>query len=88
MKRITLFLTALLLLGVTVQAETTSNLTDTATLDTYVKGYNGKAFIFVEDGIEFSVFPDGQFDFYMNNYGPNVNAGNNASNVSISFHQF
>lgn len=27
------------------------------------RGYNGNAFIFVEGNVEFSVFPDGQFDF-------------------------
>ena len=85
MKRFTLFLSALLLMGVTVQAKTTNSLEVNSTTDTYVKGYNGKAFIFVEEGIEFSVFPDGQFDFYMQNYGPNVNAGFNSNNVSISF---
>ncbi len=87
MKRFTLFLSALLLLGVTGQAETTNNLEDSSTANTYVKGYNGNAFIFVEDGIEFSIFPDGQFDFYMQNYGPNVNAGNQSSNVSISYNK-
>src|SRR5680860_888423 len=29
--------------------------------------YNyGEAFIFVERGVEFAVYPDGQFDFYFN----------------------
>ena len=29
----------------------------------YKTTYNGKAYIFIEGGVEFSVFADGQFDF-------------------------
>ena len=28
-----------------------------------IRGYDGNAFIFIEGNVEFSVFPDGQFDF-------------------------
>ena len=48
--------------------------------------YNGQAYIFVEGGVEFSVFPDGQFDFVF--VGPNrgrVNVGYNSPGVNISF---
>ncbi|SDG89297.1 hypothetical protein [Psychroflexus sediminis] len=42
-------------------------------------------FIFMENGIEFSVFQDGQFDFFIPNYGPNVSVGFNIANVNFSF---
>ncbi len=44
----------------------------------------GNPFIFVEEGITFSVYPDGEFDFYINErvaVGANVNFGN----TSITF---
>lgn len=46
-------------------------------------GYNN-SFIFVENGITFSVYPDGEFDFYMDN---RVNAGVSyrSRNVNITF---
>jgi hypothetical protein len=50
----------------------------------YVRGY-GNSFIFNEGGIEFSVFPDGQFDFYAQAFGPNLNVGFGSRNVSFSF---
>lgn len=43
--------------------------------------YNTKSFIFLEQGVEFSVFPDGQFDFYI----PSIN---NYSNVSVNTPNF
>ncbi|MEG9326905.1 hypothetical protein V6B16_03065 [Salinimicrobium catena] len=36
-----------------------------AVADNYRNSY-GEAFIFVEGGVEFAVYPDGQFDFYFN----------------------
>lgn len=42
-------------------------------------------FIFMENGIEFSVFQDGQFDFFMPDYGPKLSVGFNTSNVNFSF---
>ncbi|WP_461532863.1 hypothetical protein [Sinomicrobium sp.] len=42
------------------------------------------SFIFVEDGITFSVFPNGEFDFYVDN-SPHISAGVNLGNVNISF---
>ena len=48
------------------------------------RGY-GNSFIFVEQGIEFAVFPDGQFDFNVNRYGPEFGAFADFGGVSISF---
>lgn len=49
------------------------------------KNNKTRSFIFMENGIEFSVFPDGQFDFFMPTYGPNVSVGFSTSNASFSF---
>ena len=84
MKKLFAVLTAVVLTGFTSNATTTNTIEDNASATTSVRGY-GNSFIFVEDGIEFSVFPDGQFDFYMNNYGPDVNVSINTPNASISF---
>lgn len=83
MKNLAYLVTALFLVGTTVQATTTTS-TITTSSSTFVNAY-GNSFIFVEGGVEFSVFPDGQFDFYMPNYGPNVSLGISSPNVSISF---
>jgi len=56
----------------------------TVTATNFAKGY-GNSFIFVEQGVEFAVFPDGQFDFNVDSYGPNFGAQANFGNVSISF---
>lgn len=47
--------------------------------------YDGSKYIFVEDGIEFSVFPDGEFDFYIPQYVDGVSLNVNAGPVGISF---
>lgn len=49
------------------------------------RGYDGSAFIFVEENVEFSVFPDGQFDFMY--VGPQKSSGFTITtpNVNISF---
>lgn len=44
----------------------------------------GNSFIFVEDGVTFSVYPDGEFDFYMDNR-VNVGVGAQIGNVGITF---
>lgn len=44
-----------------------------------------QSFIFMENGIEFSVFQDGQFDFFIPNQGPNVSAGFSSSHINFSF---
>lgn len=83
MKRIALFFTTLLLVATTVNATNTS--TDaTNAHHNFVRGY-GNSFIFMENGIEFSVFPDGQFDFFMPQYAPNVNVGINTPGFTLSF---
>lgn len=80
----------LYLFAVLVTASTTAFATNSSsneantTAYNYVRGY-GNSFIFMEAGIEFSVFPDGQFDFYMPQYGPNVNVGINRPGFSLSF---
>ncbi|WP_379953188.1 hypothetical protein [Dokdonia sp. R78006] len=47
--------------------------------------YDGSKYIFVENGIEFSVFPDGEFDFYIPQYVEGVSLSVNAGPVGISF---
>ncbi len=53
----------------------------------YGNYYNGSSYIFVEGGVEFSVFPDGQFDFVYvgGNQGNEVNVSINTPNVSVSY---
>lgn len=53
----------------------------------YTNFNNGRSYIFVEGGVEFSVFPDGQFDFVFlgANQGSNVNVNVNTPGVSINF---
>lgn len=46
-------------------------------------GYNN-SFIFVENGITFSVYPDGEFDFYIDQVS-GVNASVNFRNTNITF---
>jgi len=49
--------------------------------------YNGNAYIFIEGPIEFSVFPDGQFDFVYLGYDNRgrVNVNINPGNVNINY---
>ena len=84
MKKLALLFTALLLIGTSVSAKTTNKLIDNAYQNGPNNGY-GNSFIFNEGGIEFSVFPDGQFDFYAPNYGPQTGVSINTPNVSFSF---
>jgi len=83
MKRI-LFLCATLVAFSTTAFATTNTAEAEASTNNYVRGY-GNSFIFTEGGIEFSVFADGQFDFYMPNYGPDINVGINTPGFSLSF---
>jgi len=80
MKKLGTFIAAFLLIGATAFAITTTN---TGT-NLYNRGY-GNSFIFVEQGVEFAVFPDGQFDFNVRDYGPNFSAYADFGNVNISF---
>ena len=49
----------------------------------YVRGY-GNSFIFDERGVTFSVYPDGEFDFYINNQ-VNIGVGARIGNVGVTF---
>ncbi len=76
------FRTVLLLLLTVV----TANAQKTQTVETQSNiSYNGKAYIFIEGGVEFSVFVDGQFDFvYLGTQNTNMLAFNTPS-VFVSF---
>ncbi len=63
MKKLVLLFTALILGTAGTQASTTEG--KVATSNAY---NNNNAFIFVEQGITFAVYPDGEFDFYIENY--------------------
>ncbi len=79
MKKFVLLLTGLLLTTFTVNASEAST-------NTSARYYNyGNSFIFSECGVEFAVYPDGQFDFYLNGPRNGVNVNLNAPGVNISF---
>ncbi|MEZ4797765.1 MAG: hypothetical protein R2785_11425 [Flavobacteriaceae bacterium] len=80
MKKLGTFIAVFLLTGVAALATTTSK----TGRHFYDRGY-GNSFIFVEQGIEFAIFPDGQFDFNVERYGPNFGAYADFGGVSISF---
>lgn len=79
MKNLVLLFTALIFGISGTKAATAEN--KVVASNTY--GYND-SFIFVEDGITFSVFPDGEFDFYIDNRA-NFGASINTRNVSVTF---
>lgn len=79
MKNLTLLLAALFLGTVGSFAESRNETVATNTITAY-----GNPFIFVEDGVTFSVYPDGEFDFYINNQ-VEVGAGVNFGTTSITF---
>ena len=72
MKKLVLIIAAVLLGVPSIHAakESTSVVTTTYRY--------GNSFIFVENGVTFSVYPDGEFDFYMDNR-VNVGVGRAAS---------
>ncbi len=72
---------ALLFLG-TLSAKAT-NTVEEKVVPNYVRGY-GNSFIFVENGITFSVYPDGEFDFYIDNQ-VNIGVGARIGNVGVTF---
>lgn len=80
MKKLGTFIAVFLLMGVTAFATTTTK----SGTHSYDRGY-GNSFIFVENGVEFAVFPDGQFDFNVDNYSPTFSAYANLGGVGISF---
>jgi len=85
MKQLLLIFASICLSGTIVSAGTTLNNLDN---NTHVSTFNndyGNSFIFIEQGVEFAVFPDGQFDFNVNQYGPKFSAYADLGRVSISF---
>ena len=84
MKRILYLFAALVAISTTAFATNTTTSEADASINNYVRGY-GNSFIFTEEGIEFSVFADGQFDFYLPNYGPDVSINIDRPGFSLSF---
>lgn len=80
MKKFQTFIAAFLLIGVAAFATTT-----TKTGARFIERGYGNSFIFVEQGVEFAVFPDGQFDFNVDNYSPNFSAYLDFGGVGISY---
>lgn len=79
MRNLALIFTALLFGATNASAVTLDN--KVAPRNAY--GYNN-SFIFVENGITFSVYPDGEFDFYIDQRN-NINANVNFGNANITF---
>jgi hypothetical protein len=75
-----IFLFTALILG-TTGSKAASTEDKVATSNSYG---NTNSFIFVENGITFSVYPDGEFDFYINNRN-SVNASVNFGHTNITF---
>lgn len=78
MKKSVFYFAVLLLGTLFMQAKTGKE-----TIRTYFN--YGKSFVFVENGVTFSVYPDGEFDFYINdrvNVGAQVSFGN--SNITFN----
>ena len=70
MRNLVLLLTALVFGTSGTMASTVED--KVATRNAYT---NNNSFIFIEQGITFSVFPDGEFDFYIENYVSGRNNG-------------
>src|SRR5690554_856647 len=70
---------SILLMGFSANANPTESRNDLR------RGYDGNAFIFVEGDVEFSVFPDGQFDFVYIGPQKGSRVTVNAPNMNISF---
>lgn len=83
MKQLALFFTTVFFIGTSVNAEIATTINNSLYASKH-KGY-GNSFIFMEGNIEFSVFPDGQFDFYVPNYGPKGSLSINTPHLSFSF---
>ncbi len=82
MKKLATLVFSFLLIGITANATSVSS---ELCEDYTINRYDGKTYIFVEGGVEFSVFADGQFDFaYVGpSYGNGVHV--NTPNVNISY---
>mgnify|MGYP000506711517 CR=1 FL=1 len=79
MKKLILLITALVFGAQSTMATTVDD--KVATRNAY--NYNN-SFIFVENGITFSVYPDGEFDFHIENRS-RFSENSNFSNVSITY---
>ncbi len=81
MKKFSAFIFSFLMIGFSAIASVS------APTETMGRGYDGNAYIFVEGGVEFSVFPDGQFDFVHvgGNQGSTVSVSVGSPNVNVSF---
>ena len=81
MKKLVTLLFGILLTGFTANA----NHNSAAAAGSY--SYDGSAYVFIEGAVEFSVFPDGQFDFvYLGRDGNgNVNVNISTNNVNLNF---
>ena len=84
MKKLIFLFSGLLLSLITVNASTTKTTNQTQINSSYNNGY-GNSFIFVEDNVEFSLFPDGQFDFLIDKYRKNVSISISTNNTQVSF---
>jgi hypothetical protein len=84
MKKLATLVFGFLLIGITSNA--TTNNSEVSEFNNYNR-YDGRAYIFEEGGIEFSVFADGQFDFsYVGSYNTQqIQVDVNSPNVNISF---
>jgi hypothetical protein len=84
MKKLATLVFGFLLIGITSNA--TTNNSEVSEYNNYNR-YDGRAYIFEEGGVEFSVFADGQFDFsYVGPYNNGqVQVGISSPNVNISF---
>jgi hypothetical protein len=74
MKKLVLLFTALILGTSGIMANTADD--KVAERNAY---RNNNSFIFVENGVTFSVYPDGEFDFYIDN-----RIGNRRKNVTFN----
>jgi hypothetical protein len=79
-----LILAGLILTGWTASAMTTNITTIDNANTRFINGY-GNSFIFVEGGIEFSVFPDGQFDFNILRNRSHLSVSIGSPNLNLSF---
>lgn len=77
MKKLLYILIAIVLVSFKTQASNT-----TYNINNY--NYNGNSFTFIERGISFSVFQNGEFDFFINQQN-NLNVNYQTRNVNISF---
>ncbi|NNJ80686.1 MAG: hypothetical protein HKP11_00705, partial [Flavobacteriaceae bacterium] len=81
MKKLVTLVFGILLMSIPAQAASSE-----ASSASYYE-YDGNAYIFIEGAVEFSVFPDGQFDFvYLGRDARgNVNVNINTNNVNLNF---